>query len=398
MKQLIKSATVYKAELPTADAMREHLAEKPFTECQPHESRSFGFVPVNEDDLVVEFPGGLAFAARVDTKIIPSSEVTKEAKKLTERFEQMEGRKPGKLERLDIKDAAVLSLAKTAFVKTALIRVFHHRETGYLIIPTTSSKLCDQITSMLVQAVGSVKTSTIHVSGVKHGLTTRLSNWLAHESGEYSDGEGFGAFHPRGEVAMAQEKRKITIKMGGLEMAESAIKEAIAGAFEVTALGLTYQGQTEFSLTQDFKFKGIGFATTPDGEDDGAYGLAATAALEVSALAAVVTELCTMLAYKEGSAEVDEADATTDEAGYTSGPVSDGGMDPRDVKPHLAGDGPDPMYDEAVAIVIQHQRASISLVQRYLRIGYNRAARLLEAMANAGVVAVDSTSGGYKLL
>lgn len=214
MKQLIKSASVYKAELPTADALRTHLAEKPFTECQPNEIRSAGFVPVNEDDLVLEFPGGLAF-----------------------------------------------------------------------------------------------------------------------------------------------------------------------------------DGQTEFSLTQDFKFKGIGFATTPDGEDDGAYGLAATAALEVSALAAVVTELCTMLAYKE-----DEADATTDEAGYTRGPVSDGGMDPRETAPHLEGDGPDPMYEQAVVIVREHQRASISLVQRHLRLGYNRAARLLEAMANAGVVAVDSTSGGYKPL
>lgn len=398
MKQLIKSASVYKAELPTADALRTHLAEKPFTECQPNEIRSAGFVPVNEDDLVLEFPGGLAFGVRIDTKIIPSSAIQKETRRLTERFIEMEGRKPGKVDKFNLKDAAVLSLARTAFVKTALIRVFHHRDTGYLIVPTTSNKLCDQITSMLVQDVGSVKTETIHVSNVKHGLTTRLKNWLAHASGEQSDGEGFGAFHPRGEVAMAQEKRKITIKMGGLEMAESAIKEALAGAFEVTALGLTFDGQTEFSLTQDFKFKGIGFATTPDGEDDGAYGLAATAALEVSALAAVVTELCTMLAYKEGSAEVDEADATTDEAGYTRGPVSDGGMDPRETAPHLEGDGPDPMYEQAVAIVREHQRASISLVQRHLRLGYNRAARLLEAMANAGIVAVDNTNGGYKLL
>lgn len=393
MKQLIKSASVYKAELPTADALRTHLAEKPFTECQPNEIRSAGFMPVNEDDLVLEFPGGLAFAVRIDTKIIPTSAIQKETRRLTERFIEMEGRKPGKVDKLNLKDAAVLSLARTAFVKTALIRVFHHRDTGYLIVPTTSNKLCDQITSMLVQAVGSVKTETIHVSNVKHGLTTRLKNWLAHESGEYSDGEGFGAFHPRCEVAMAQEKRKITIKMGGLEMAESAIKEAIAGAFEVTALGLTFDGQTEFSLTQDFKFKGIGFATTPDADDEDAYGLVATAALEVRALADVITELCTMLAYKE-----DEADATTDEAGYTRGPVSDGGMDPRETAPNLEGDGPDPMYEQAVAIVREHQRASISLVQRHLRLGYNRAARLLEAMANAGVVAVDSTSGGYKLL
>ena len=40
----------------------------------------------------------------------------------------------------------------------------------------------------------------------------------------------------------------------------------------------------------------------------------------------------------------------------------------------------------AVAIVIKHGKASISLVQRHLRIGYNRAARLLEAMERTGVV------------
>ena len=49
----------------------------------------------------------------------------------------------------------------------------------------------------------------------------------------------------------------------------------------------------------------------------------------------------------------------------------------------------DPMYDQAVAIVLQNRRASISLVQRHLRIGYNRAARLLEQMESAGLVSAD---------
>ena len=46
----------------------------------------------------------------------------------------------------------------------------------------------------------------------------------------------------------------------------------------------------------------------------------------------------------------------------------------------------DPMYDQAVQVVLKHRKASISLVQRHLRIGYNRAARLLEQMENSGVV------------
>ncbi len=58
----------------------------------------------------------------------------------------------------------------------------------------------------------------------------------------------------------------------------------------------------------------------------------------------------------------------------------------------------DPLYDEAVAYVLESRRASISSVQRKLRIGYNRAARLIEAMEVAGVVSAMDASGGREVL
>ncbi len=58
----------------------------------------------------------------------------------------------------------------------------------------------------------------------------------------------------------------------------------------------------------------------------------------------------------------------------------------------------DPLYDQAVELVIKNRRASISLVQRHLRIGYNRAARLLEQMENSGVVSAMSSSGNREIL
>ena len=58
----------------------------------------------------------------------------------------------------------------------------------------------------------------------------------------------------------------------------------------------------------------------------------------------------------------------------------------------------DPMYDQAVAIVLQHRKASISLVQRHLRIGYNRAARLLEQMENSGLVGALASNGSRELI
>ncbi|MEY2686737.1 MAG: hypothetical protein RL375_935 [Pseudomonadota bacterium] len=58
----------------------------------------------------------------------------------------------------------------------------------------------------------------------------------------------------------------------------------------------------------------------------------------------------------------------------------------------------DPMLDQAEAVVVQHQRASISLVQRHLRVGYNRAARLLEALEAKGIVSPMTADGNRKVL
>jgi DNA segregation ATPase FtsK/SpoIIIE, S-DNA-T family len=58
----------------------------------------------------------------------------------------------------------------------------------------------------------------------------------------------------------------------------------------------------------------------------------------------------------------------------------------------------DPLYDQAVQIVLQNRRASISLVQRHLRIGYNRAARLIEDMERAGLVSAMATNGNREIL
>jgi S-DNA-T family DNA segregation ATPase FtsK/SpoIIIE len=88
--------------------------------------------------------------------------------------------------------------------------------------------------------------------------------------------------------------------------------------------------------------------------------------------------------YIEGVLEGGTADGESD----LMGDGSNGG----------SGNEKDPMYDQAVEVVLKNRKASISLVQRHLKIGYNRAARLVEDMEKAGMVSAMSSNGQREIL
>jgi S-DNA-T family DNA segregation ATPase FtsK/SpoIIIE len=85
--------------------------------------------------------------------------------------------------------------------------------------------------------------------------------------------------------------------------------------------------------------------------------------------------------------EPDYLTGVTDEGPLDTGSAEGGGASEQD-----------PLYDEAVRIVIDSRRASISLVQRRLRIGYNRAARMMETMETSGVVSSMDNTGSREVL
>ena len=88
---------------------------------------------------------------------------------------------------------------------------------------------------------------------------------------------------------------------------------------------------------------------------------------------------------------------------YVEGVLTGPGLDDEGEGAGADGEGgadaeSDALYDQAVEIVLKNRRASISLVQRHLRIGYNRSARLIEAMEKAGLVSAMDGRGGREVL
>jgi S-DNA-T family DNA segregation ATPase FtsK/SpoIIIE len=92
---------------------------------------------------------------------------------------------------------------------------------------------------------------------------------------------------------------------------------------------------------------------------------------------------------------------TQGEPNYIEGLLEGGTVEGEPQGPDLFGETTgekDPLYDQAVEVVLKNRKASISLVQRHLKIGYNRAARLVEDMEKAGLVSAMSSNGQREIL
>ena len=290
--KLIKNAQIYKIDLPSAKALEQHLTEKRFIDPMELEHGSIGFIMRDGMKYVDQFVGGMAFTVRVDEKIIPVSAVNSEVQKRAEAIFLRNGYHIGRKQRSEIKDEVVFDFRRKALLKTSIITCFYDTSKNHLFVPTTSLTLAGQITALIVRAVGSVKSETIHISALKHGLTTRLLNWLAH------DDEAFSSFVPCGEVVLFAAGQKVSIKMDELANASDGLTKALKDGFMVKSLRFWSGNDVGFTLTSDFSFRSIEFPDSAEAGNDEDLWLH-EASVQVLNLSRIIDELCTMMSYVE---------------------------------------------------------------------------------------------------
>lgn len=297
MTQLIKATRIFNAALPSAEAMRGHLANEAFAEPLATQLTTCGFVPMEQGTYVTEFPGGYAFRFRIAQKVLPASVIKDALASEIKAIEADTGRKPGKNEKREIKENIIEDLAQQAFVRYTDVIAYFRQETNHLFVPTLSKAVGDKLMTKLVAAVESVKTETIHVSNVTQGLTARLTHWLTGDEG------AFGEFYPVNEAEMKQDTRSVKVKMTGLQQARSALMAALAQEFAVSSIGLSLDGD-EFKLTDDFKLRSINLLDPEQGEQlEEEPTFEAQAGIEVDSIGLIVDQLVEMFSYKEGEVE-----------------------------------------------------------------------------------------------
>ena len=305
MHKHIKNAIVYKAEMPTAQQLAKHLAELPYSPIGETMLSSASFVPnKTTGEMVTEFEGGYAFSLRYDEKILPKAIVREKAAERIKHVEVAAGHRLNKVERDAISEQVLVDLARTALVKTVVMTAFYSTANQLLIVAVGSKALANIMTSRLIHVVGSLKTSTIHVSNIKNGLTTRLKNYLQ------GDSDAFEGFEVGSSAALKNDSQKVSYSLEDIATASEGLLEATAKGFEVERLAMFHKG-VEFKLTSDFHFKAIKF---PDQEDqdqaeeqDVAFMWRHDAAVQVLMFSGAHNQLCDLLGYKPDEQEQEAA-------------------------------------------------------------------------------------------
>lgn len=249
---LIKNAICFATELPPVEELKAGIEPMLFTEVPETLIESLGFVfnPVT-CELVTPLHNGLSFTVRHDKKVIPKGVIDKETnKRVTDAEEKLE-RELTRTEKSAIKQDVIVNLAKKAMVETKLYTSYYHQADKLLIVDCASSPLASRIAGLLVTALGTIKTATIHVSDLKHGLTTRLK---AYQSG---DRQAFNGMQVGCEVKVRNPIGNEVNTYAGIDVFDSEeLKRSLENNYDVDSLRFT-NGICNIKLTNDFQMKSI---------------------------------------------------------------------------------------------------------------------------------------------
>lgn len=296
MSKLLGNAIVFKATLPNAELLSEHLQEIPHSEISEHAMQHCGF-SVNEatGEWVTPVDGGFAIQLKVSSKVMPADVIKAEYdSRVKSAIAENNGYPINKKEKQCIKSEVIAMLLPDAFVRTKTITAVYHQDSKLLIVDAARKAIADIFIPMLVKCCGSVKTETINISDVKLGVTTKLKNYLQGEDSF----NGFGVGEYCKVVNQLTGEKKTYDGSDFQSNPDSVINDFDCG-FQVKDIQLS-RNDLKFKLTSDFHFKQFKFEKidSEEFEDDYAYAWRHEASVKMIQIIDIVESMVELVEYK----------------------------------------------------------------------------------------------------
>lgn len=297
----MKKAVIFKAKLPLSRNLEGLLGDFSFKPVMENSiaSHGFEFADKASEKFIGFFEGGYFINYRIDKKIIPNSVVKERLSEDAESLEKKLGRPLKRYEKITLKDKILSELVPVALVKTQRVKLYYSEKSETLFVETSSEKVAQTCVSQLVKAMGSLKTSTIHIDNIKVGLAKKIQDELSDE-----DPSALGKFLLNGDLVLEKEKQgKITYKLEEVTEFSSNIVDQVASGYKVNQVSLNYWGSLTFKINSNFIVSQIKLVEEVVSDEFDSVSKEELESHELSLRVALmdgaVQELCNLLEYKD---------------------------------------------------------------------------------------------------
>lgn len=291
---MFKNAFIYKIKgLPEHGAIAFDVAMQAhsFAPCGATQDKSIGWVPPRGEAhglLMESVAGQLICRLAIETKSVPKSELDKHVNAQVVAIEESTGRKPGKKERRDLKDEAMLALLPNAFAKRKDIPVWIDPAAGLLIIGAASQSSAEDVISAFFHSMAS--DLIVAMINTTSSPQSAMTQWLLSDHIDMP-----GAFSIEREcVLKSNGEDAATVKFSKHSLDNPEVRQHITEGKLPTQLAMSWDGRMSFTLTESMQIKKIQLldgVVDASGTDKNEDRFDADVALYTGTLAPVIAEL-----------------------------------------------------------------------------------------------------------
>lgn len=363
----------------TQDQLEKHLAEHLFTPCASTEISHFGWTqPLGKHStgIVHQGNGNLLICARKEEKMLPAPVIKDMIEAKIELLEVEQGRSATKKEKEQFKEDITFELLPRAFSRITDTHAYICPENNIIVVNSSSRGKAEDLLALLRKVLGTLPVTSFDPD-IQADET--MTDWLSEKSlgskftlGMEAEFNGLGD-----DGAIAKVKNQ--------DLAGEEVKAHLDADKYVSKIALEWDESLSFVLNDDLSIKRLKFFDVIHEQnddidsDDVLAKLDADFVLMAGELNRFIIDLLAEFSLK-----------TTD--------YLDGSKEEVKLKALESTDETDSLYNKAKAFVIETRRVSVSSIQRKFRIGYNRAARIVELLENNKVVTSPGNNGAREVL
>lgn len=366
---------VHNQALLSPEQMEVILAESAAKPLADMDARRIGWTPpagrLGNGTFLHEAQGQRLLTALRQERLLPASVVKEEVEERAASIEAAEGRKVTRKEKTAFKEQVTEDLLPRAFVRSQRFDLWWDTERSLIGINASSRSRAEDVLDLLRETLGSLSVTPLATQALP---MRSMTTWLGDPASRPAD------MQIGDQVELKAKGDDGVLRARQVDLDSDEMQQLLESGRQASKMAITLEDRLSFVMHDDLALKSLRFgdalieeADQSDDGDDALVRLETDFVIMAGALGQAVDRILEWLGGETVRALASESQPSP-------------------------GADDDALYPEAAAFVAESGKVSVSAIQRQFKLGYNRAAHLVEAMERNGLVSPMNSSGQRTVL